>query len=188
MWFGTSQKFVFKILILGDTGVGKTSLVIRAVKGYFPDPETLKSTIGAAFFTMRYKIQRDLITAQIWDFAGQERFRSFMKNMFTGSSGGLFVFDLTNTLSLDDLKNFWIPEIIKRIRSDFFDVFKHNFILVGNKKDLKSQIEVTKEEITKLVRQYGFKYFSASAKTGDNVSTIFKELIRMLYISPYKVI
>ena len=179
----SSFKRVVKILILGDTGVGKTSLVTRVVKGIFPDPDRLKSTIGSAFFVKDYKFDVMDISAQIWDFAGQERFRSFMRNMFRGAEGGMFVFDLTNKVTLDDLESFWIPEIEEKLKINLEEgIFNDKtFILVGNKKDKEDLRDVTNEEIAKFAEKYNLPYYETSAKTGENAEEMFFELVSKIY-------
>lgn len=183
MSFKGSLKRVAKILILGDTGIGKTSLVMRVVKGIFPDPEKLKSTIGSAFFVKTYSFDVVELSAQIWDFAGQERFRSFMRNMFKGADGGIFVFDLTNKVTLDDLESFWIPEIEEKLKISFREGILNDkcFLLVGNKKDVIDQRNVSNEEIQNFVEKYGLPYFETSAKTGENAELVFDELMRAIY-------
>ena len=174
-------KYVYKILVMGDTGVGKTSLVLRATRGKFPDPETLMSTIGA-FFALKRIIMEDgsLCSLQIWDFAGQERFRSFMKNLFRGANGGIFVYDVTDPITLDDLKRFWIPTVFEQI--DKYE--RPSFFLVGNKIDLTNRLVNSKEGI-ELARKYEMEYIEVSSKTGENVELLFYLIAKNVH-SKYK--
>lgn len=171
--------YFIKVLVMGDTGVGKTSLVIRAVEGRFPDPETLKSTIGASFAVKKLTKDEKLYSLQLWDFAGQERFRSFMKSLFKGATSGFFVFDLTDPVTLDDLASFWIPAIEEALNVSFSEnhEFSKNFVLVGNKKDLSDDREISIEEATRFAEKYGFRYIEVSSKTGDNVEKMFELLV-----------
>jgi len=187
---------VLKILLLGDTSVGKTSMAIRYVEGVFPDPDKLKSTIGVAFFSKKVKVNNEVIIAQIWDFAGQEHFRSFMKDMFRGAAGGLFVFDVTQVTTLDDLKNFWIPELESKLGFKLSETKNHPFVLVGNKVDLLDDVSsistvniVSMSELDEFLDKYGFQYFATSAKTGENIDIAFKSAVKkayQFYIKPSK--
>lgn len=179
---------VFKVVVMGETGVGKTSLITRATKGFFPDPELLKSTIGASFALKRVSITDEnsnisAITLQIWDFAGQERFRTLLKGFIAGALGGLFVFDLTDPVTLDDIKNYWIPEVEERLDIKFSEnpEFARNFVLVGNKSDLIKDRQVTYEEILEVAKPHNLKYILVSSKTGENVERLFEVLAHQLY-------
>ncbi len=187
MSFEIVKERVLKILLLGDTSVGKTSMAIRYTQGVFPDPDKLKSTIGVAFFSKKLKVREENVVVQIWDFAGQEHFRTFMRDMFKGAAGGLFVFDVTNTMSLDDLRNFWIPEIESHLNLKFSEQ-SHPFVLVGNKVDLLENMNsfsaanvVKMHELDDLIDQYNFEYFAVSARTGKNLELAFQRAIEKAY-------
>ncbi|MCD6484063.1 MAG: GTP-binding protein [Candidatus Odinarchaeota archaeon] len=170
------QKYIFKVLVMGDTGVGKTSLVIRSTEGRFPDPSLLKSTIGASFALKKINENENNIVLQLWDFAGQERFRAFMKNLFIGAVAGIFVFDITNPITLDDLGSFWIPAVEDAIKVNFTEQpeVAANFIIVGNKADLSQQRVVSYEEASKFAEKYHMPYIEVSSKTGDGIDEIFQ--------------
>lgn len=187
MSFAVVKERILKLLLLGDTSVGKTSMAIRYTEGKFPDPDKLKSTIGVAFFSKKVKLNNETIVAQIWDFAGQDHFRSFMRDMFKGAAGGLFVFDVTQNTTLDDLKNFWIPEIEKYLNIDLSSG-NHPFILVGNKVDLLSDTNsfttanaVKMHELDAIIEKYKFEYIATSAKTGKNVDLAFQRALEKAY-------
>jgi len=170
------QKYIFKVLVMGDTGVGKTSLVIRSTEGRFPDPSLLKSTIGASFALKKINEDENNIVLQLWDFAGQERFRAFMKNLFIGAVAGIFVFDITNPITLDDLGSFWIPAVEDAIKVNFTEQpeVAANFIIVGNKADLSQQRVVSYEEASKFAEKYHMPYIEVSSKTGDGIDEMFQ--------------
>ncbi|MCD6485181.1 MAG: GTP-binding protein, partial [Candidatus Odinarchaeota archaeon] len=180
--FTSGKTITVKLITVGDTGVGKTSMLIRYLQGVFPDPDKLKSTIGVAFFSKDFYIDDNVkIVAQIWDFAGQERFREFMKKMFRGTRGGILVFDLSNRMTLDDLESFWIPQIQEIAGVKFSPESEIPFILVGNKKDLIDTNDTlalsnapTREEIKRVIDKYGFEYFETSAKNGTNIGEVFE--------------
>lgn len=161
---------------MGDTGVGKTSLVIRSTEGRFPDPSLLKSTIGASFALKKINEDENNIVLQLWDFAGQERFRAFMKNLFIGAVAGIFVFDITNPITLDDLGSFWIPAVEDAIKVNFTEQpeVAANFIIVGNKADLSQQRVVSYEEASKFAEKYHMPYIEVSSKTGDGIDEMFQ--------------
>jgi len=187
--FSSGKTITVKLITVGDTGVGKTSMLIRYIQGVFPDPDKLKSTIGVAFFSKDFYMDNDVkLVAQIWDFAGQDRFREFMKKMFRGTRGGLLVFDLSNKMTLDYLESFWIPQIQEIAGIDFSNNSEFPFILVGNKKDLIETNDSlalsnapTREEIEELINKYGFEYFETSAKNGSNIGEVFERLIKRVY-------
>ncbi len=179
---------IFKILVMGDTGVGKTSLVYRSVKGKFPDPTLLKSTIGAAFSVKKITVDSDNgpieVTLQIWDFAGQDQFRQLMVKLFKGAAGGLFVFDLTDPVTFDDLSSFWIPAVEGELNIDFSqspEVAK-NFILVGNKADMIKDRAIDYDEIKRVAKEKNFRYIVVSSKTGENVERLFNVLAKQLLV------
>ena len=101
----STHDFLFKICIFGDGGVGKTTLLNRYVLGLFKDDS--KMTIGVDFRMKQLKVNEKIVTLQIWDFAGEERFRFLLPHYITGASGGIFMYDITRYSSLKNL-NEWI--------------------------------------------------------------------------------
>ena len=183
------QKYIFKVLVMGDTGVGKTSLVIRSTEGRFPNPSLLKSTIGASFALKKINDSTNSIVLQLWDFAGQERFRDFMKNLFIGAVAGIFVFDITNPITLDDLSSFWIPAVEDAIKVNFADKpsVATNFVIVGNKADLSQQRAITYEEAVTFAEKYNMHYIEVSSKTGEGIDELFQNISRNIYASTQKI-
>ena len=157
-----------KILLLGDTSVGKTSLILKYTDNYFS--ETSVSTIGVEF--KEHEIKNKKIKLQIWDTSGQERFRSITETFYRGADGILFVFDVTNKESFENIKD-WLmdPHIVN------LDAKK---ILVGNKIDLVDQRVVNKESMEKYGQSKNLNSFETSAKTGENVGQIFEEITELL--------
>ena len=162
------QKTVFKIIILGETGVGKTAMILKAKTKSFPDPEFLKSTIGIAHHSIELGEDKEMV---VWDFGGQQHFKRFISSMFKGAHGGIFVFDLSSPLTLDALERYWIPEVQSKVGD------LSTFILVGNKADLEQK--VPDEEIEKFAKKYGFKFYKISAKNDDTM-VLFKELYELI--------
>lgn len=166
----------FKILTIGDTGVGKTSLLIRYKEQRF-DPNT-KNTV-AIDFTQRTKIVDDKrYDLQIWDTAGQERFQSVATAYYRDAHAAFVVFDITNHMSFANTQT-WIDRLIQ----DFHqrgNKQKPVLILVGNKADLTPHA-VKRKEINQLAEKYGISnYIETSAKTGEKVDELFDSLIDLL--------
>ncbi len=159
----------FKIIVAGAKGVGKTSLIRRFCTGSF-DFSTL-STIGVDFETKEVVLDNDVILFNIWDFAGEEKFRILFPSYVSGASGALVLYDITNRDSLDDLVN-WI-EIIESA-SDH----PNTLFLIGTKLDLEEKREVSKEEAMKFHKKFNFKgdVIETSSKSGNNVEETFIKL------------
>ena len=156
---------IFKTLIIGDTNVGKSNLLLRYVKNDFS--VDMKSTVGVEFGSKILKILGINIKAQIWDTAGQERYRSMTSSYFKGSKGVLIVYDITNQSSFESVDR-WINEF--RMKSDE----NSSIIIVGNKNDLEEERKVTKEEGEEKAKKFNLGFFETSAKDGKNVDDAFK--------------
>ena len=159
-----------KILILGDSSVGKTSLLLKYADGYFPT--IYVATIGVEYKIKQININGLDINLQIWDTAGQERFRSITRNFMKGADGIMYVYDITQKSSFDNIKN-WI-----RDSEESTEGFQK--IIVGNKCDLELDRSVSKELLQKLCDDRKLKYIEASAKLGTNVSEAFECLAKMI--------
>ena len=159
-----------RIVMLGSTAVGKTSLINRIVSNKF-DTMTPPTT-GAGFF--QYKSEgpnsREI---QIWDTAGMERFRSLNSVYYHRAVGAILVFDLTNYESFKAIES-WRQEFVSKTSPNTA------MVLVGNKCDKVDDFEVEQTDIDSYVNEHGFKYFQASALTGENVTKCITELISML--------
>ncbi len=165
----------FKICIFGDRGVGKTSLVNRYLTGVFK--EHYKITIGADFFVKRLNLNGTKITLQIWDFAGEDRFKFILPSYIIGSSGCIFMFDITRFSSIKNL-------------SDWMEVFhkgsktygkKIPIIMVGGKLDLDHKRSVISEHALELAEKNNFSdYIECSSKTGENIDDIFVRITKIM--------
>ena len=172
MSFYTKLDFQYKILFLGDTSVGKTSLLIRYIDDKYDDKGC--PTLGV---DVRYKyvtLDEKKIRVDIWDTAGQERFKNITKNYFREANGIILVFDVTNKETFDVLKK-WLITAKDNVPPET------EMIAVGNKIDLEEKREVKFE----LLKEFGLKYkidvFETSAKTGQGVQEIFNSLISNLF-------
>ena len=159
-----------KLLIIGDSNVGKTSMLLNYTDNYFP--ESHLATIGVEYKVKEIKTQKYNIALQIWDTAGQERFRSITKSFFRNTNGILFVYDITNRKSFQSVKD-WIKD--SELHDSGFDK-----ILVGNKIDLEEKREVNTDEL----KEYGMKkkidVIETSAKQRINIDEAFQKIVNLI--------
>ena len=157
-----------KLMIIGETKVGKTALITRYTKNTFTG--TYLTTIGIDFQVKYVPFEDKRVRLQIWDTAGQERFRNIAKSYFHSSNGFIVVYDISNKDSFEKL-NFWIEQIKLNAPENTI------CILVGNKSDLETERQIKKEQGEKLSEQIGMKFFEVSAKDGTNVEEAFQVLV-----------
>lgn len=157
----------FKIIIIGDSFVGKSCLTIKAAKNVFENYYT--STVGFEFFSMLYKINSKIIRLQIWDTCGQEEYRSLIQNFYRNASLAILVYSIDKRTSFENLE-VWLNEIKGRGSPDV------KIFLVGNKNDLSENREVSNEEGQKFYEDHKLNLFiETSAKSGENVQELFKK-------------
>ncbi|MHA1715121.1 MAG: Rab family GTPase [Promethearchaeota archaeon] len=156
--------YKFKITLLGEGGVGKTSLILRYVKNYFM--EDLKKTIGTNFMIKRIDFDNESVQLIIYDIGAQQRFKSMRARYFQGSSASIAVFDLTNNQSLYALPN-WITSVREICGSI-------PIIVVGNKLDLKEKRIVPESDGRNFASRFTCMYREVSAKLGDGVKDLFE--------------
>ena len=159
-----------KLLILGDSAVGKTSMLLKYTDNFFP--ESHLATIGIEFKTKEIKFSDYLVHLKIWDTAGQERFRAITKSYFRGSNGVIFMYNITKKETFKNVKD-WI----KDSENNNFGFEK---ILVGNKIDLEQIREVELKDVEEWAGQKNINVLEISAKNGTNVEKCFNELIRLI--------
>ena len=161
----------FKICVCGAKNAGKTSLIRRYATGKF-DKSTL-STIGVDFETKKVLVDDTEILLNIWDFAGEKKFRLLLPSYVSGSSGALILYDITNTVSLSHLPD-W-SYIVREAAGNI------PIMLVGSKLDLKNYRAVTREQGINAARRYNMASFvELSSKTGDNVEKTFEVMAEIL--------
>ena len=156
----------FKITFVGDVSVGKTTIINR-INGN-PFKEVYEATIGVDFFPKKIKYNELEMTLQIWDTAGQEKYRGLIPNYVRGSSIVFIVFDLTNRTTFENISR-WIDDVN--------NIEKTMLILIGNKKDLSEKIVVNKNEIEPFAKEKNIPYYELSAKAGNNLKYIFYKVI-----------
>ena len=170
-----SRPYNFKILILGDSGVGKTSLMNRYVNSTFT--ERYKATIGADFLAKTITIEDKKCNLQIWDTAGNERFHSLGIAFYRGTDACVLVFDLTNSKSFDNIQS-WIDEFLLNAIPNTPEKFP--FILLGNKYDLvhEDNLAVSERRVRGFCNKRNIKYYAISAKTGLQINESFDYLVK----------
>jgi len=165
-------EYIFKYIIIGDMGVGKSCLLHQFTENKFmPDSP---HTIGVEFGTKIVDVMDKKIKLQIWDTAGQERFRAVTKSYYRGAAGALLVYDVTRRATYNHLTSWLI---------DARNLTHPNTIitLIGNKRDLESERDVTVEEASKFAQENGLYFMESSAKTGENVEEAFLKTARLIY-------
>ena len=163
----------FKIIVIGDSGVGKSCLTTQAVRNNFQ--EFYQATVGFEFLTFNLRINNNVVKLQIWDTCGQEVYKSLISNFYRNSSLALILYAINNRDSflhaetwLNDLKNQSNPNV--------------RVFLVGNKSDLENERVVTKEEAEKFKTEKKLdKFIETSAKTGENARSALLEAAKLLY-------
>ncbi len=162
----------FKMVLLGDTAVGKSCLASRFIGNDFL--EFQEPTIGAAFLTKQMIFENNKIKFDIWDTAGQERYRSLAPMYYRGAHIAIVVFDITCLDSFNSSKN-WISEILRRTDESII------IALIGNKKDLENNRTVTKSLIENYLNDNNqIIYLETSAKTNENIDELFDRLLERL--------
>ncbi|MHA1855775.1 MAG: GTP-binding protein [Promethearchaeota archaeon] len=158
--------FLFKSVIVGDGGSGKTAVVVRFSQGFFQ--ENYKLTIGVEFAVKTININNNKVKLQIWDTGGQERFRYVRPLYYKGSMGCIILFDLTNRESFDHVPK-WLEEVKK-------EAGNIPILLVGNKSDLVAERKVSIDEAKQIANDLNMFYVESSAKSGKGVGDIFAML------------
>jgi Ras-related protein Rab-1A len=156
--------YLFKVLIIGNSGVGKSCHLLRFAEDMFSD--NYISTIGVDFKIRKLDLEGKSIKLQIWDTAGQERFRTITKSYYRGSNGIVVVYDITDRESFDQVQH-WMSEIDAHASADVCR------LIVGNKADLNDKRAVKTEEGETLARQFGIPFLETSAKDASHVEEMF---------------
>ena len=161
--------YLFKVLLIGNSGVGKSSLLVRFADDTFND--CFMPTIGVDFKIRNNEVDGKTIKLQIWDTAGQERFKTITSSYYKGAHGIIVTYDITDRESFSAIQN-WMAEVEKHASDNI------SRILVGNKCDLESQRAVSFEEGQELADHYNVRFLETSAKDSKNVEQAFTLMTR----------
>ena len=168
---------LFKIILVGDTSVGKTNIINKYIKNEFR--EDFYATIGVEFSHKKFVVENRKIKAQIWDTAGQERYKAITRAYYKGAKGAFIVYDITRKETFDDVDK-WRNELISSCNQEI------TVMLIGNKCDLEDQREISKEQGEEKAKSSGFSFLETSALSEENLEKGFQMLIEEIY-QKYKV-
>lgn len=164
--------YLFKVVLIGDSGVGKSNLLSRFTRNEFSLES--KSTIGVEFATRSINVDGKMIKAQIWDTAGQERYRAITSAYYRGAVGALLVFDLTRHVTFENVER-WLKELRDHTDSNIV------VMLVGNKSDLRHLRAVSTEDAQSFAEREGLYFIETSALESTNVENSFKQILTQIY-------
>ena len=165
-----TEKYILKLLTIGDQFVGKSSIINRYINDKFK--EDIKPTLAIDYKTKMIQKGDNLIKITIYDTAGEEKYRHLIKNYYNGTHGILLIYDITNRDSFEDL-NYWLEELEKNCNLNNLYIY-----LVGNKTDLNEKRVVSYEEAKNFADMKKIPYIEISAKTGDNMDKLFNNFIK----------
>ena len=167
-----SYDLLYKIIIIGDSNVGKSNILSRYTKDQFQGNS--KATVGVELGTKFVKVEGVGAKLQIWDTAGQERYRSLTSSYYKGCHGCFIVYDITNEASFQSI-NTWYEQAVKEAGKDI------SIILVGNKCDLENERKVSKEQGEEQAKTMNASFFETSALSKVNIDDIFNEIVNNIY-------
>ena len=168
----TNYELLYKVIIIGDTNVGKSNILTRYLKDEFSS--NTKSTVGVELGIKFLKIKNIKAKIQIWDTAGQERYKAITSSYFKGSNGCFIVYDITNEASFDNVEK-WYEQIQSETSKEI------PIVLVGNKCDLEDERKVPIEKGKEKAQNLNCAFFETSALKKINIDKIFEELVNTIY-------
>ena len=166
------EDYKLKVVIVGDSGVGKTNLVKRFISNTFISNS--KATVGVEFLSKSYRINNQVFKIEIWDTAGQERYKSITAAYYKGAKGALIVYDITQKASYDNVDK-WLSEIKEKASQDM------KLMIIGNKCDLDDKREVQTDDAFEKAKDLQSPIMETSALDGTNVKEAFYDLLKEMY-------
>ena len=163
---------LFKIVLIGDSFVGKTNIMSKYLMNEFH--EDSKATVGVEFGAKKFDIEGKSVKAQIWDTAGQERYKSITTTYYKGAKGALVVYDITRKETFDSVDR-WISEVLNSGDKNM------TMLLIGNKCDLDNQRQVTKEQGEEKAKAFKVAFLETSASSGENLDVAFETIMKEVY-------
>ena len=163
--------YLLKYVIIGDSGVGKSNILLQYINGKFSDD--FKATVGVEFGAQNIEINSRIYRIQIWDTAGQENFRSIARAYYKNSICACIVYDITSRNSFNSVQS-WIDDCTKQTPRNIL------LLLIGNKNDLNDKREVQYEEGAEFAKKRNMIFLETSAKTGNNIDNIFQRSVKQI--------
>ena len=167
----TKFNYLLKYVIIGDSGVGKSNILLRFINNTFT--EEFRSTVGVEFSAKNIVVNKNIYRVQVWDTAGQETFRSISRAYYKNSVCACVVYDISNYSSFESVQS-WIEDCKSQSSKSIL------IILIGNKSDLNDIREVTYDEGAQFAKSNNMIFLETSAKTGDNIEEIFDKSVRKI--------
>ena len=168
------NEYRFKLCIFGDGGVGKTTLIQRYLEGVFK--ATFRQTVGMDFYLKKLELDGKKITLQVWDFAGEEKFRFLLPGAVSGANGCIFLYDITRYLTFKNLDE-WLKVFNETNKEQGQTV---STILVGSKLDLAETRAVAEADAMTFSKKNGFNHIECSSKSGENVEEVFIKISELM--------
>jgi len=165
-------EMMFKVVLVGDSFVGKTNIMSKYLKNEFHDDS--KATVGVEFGSKQFNIEGHTIKAQIWDTAGQERYKAITSAYYKGAKGAFIVYDITRKNSFESIEK-WVSDVTAVADK------KITIVLIGNKSDLEDQRQVTKEQGEEKSNKLEIAFLETSAFSGENLDKAFEMMINEVY-------
>ena len=168
------ETYKFKVVVVGDSGVGKTNLIKRFVSNEFKSDS--KATVGVEFLSKNFIINGEIFKIEIWDTAGQERYKSITTAYYKGAKGAMIVYDVTNQTSFDNVDK-WYNEIKDKAAKNI------NLIMIGNKNDLVDMKIINSDSASEKAKSFGIAIMETSALDSSNVKEAFYLILQEMYKS-----